>query len=216
VIGDVVASRAADQRQLLATLKGALGIANDRVDAVQPLQLTPGDAFQGAYLGLSDALAATLLVRLHLRAAAHELRVGVGYGAITVHDPELEPSGQSGPAWWSARQAIDAAQALGAPHQRGTSGWLRTRFAGAGPAHDALVNALLACRDQLLAQLDEKDAAIAVGALLGRTQEAIGAEIGLAQSTVSERRRRHGIDAILFAHAELEELGPWPASPSSS
>ena len=100
VIGDVVGSRKhSDQRSLFEHLDRALSWVNERVAAVQDLQITVGDEFQGVYHDLGRALDAALLVRLRVWDSCH-LRFGLGTGEIDSFKPESRPFSQSGSAWW--------------------------------------------------------------------------------------------------------------------
>ena len=117
LIGDVVLSREEpDQAGLLQRMKGVLARANQLIPTVQPLTMTFGDEFQGAYSDLGLALEATLLLRL-LLGQRPELRFGLGWGEISTMDPEQALLGQSGPAWWGARAAIERVKDLEGRHR---------------------------------------------------------------------------------------------------
>lgn len=139
LVGDVVESRRyPDQSDLLNRLREQLDRVNEQIEATQPLRLTVGDEFQGAYGSLGSALRATLLLRLLFKGielphagSDPALRIGLAWGEITVHDPGEEPFGQSGPGWWLAREAIEEAEALGRRNRLPDS--VRTRFAGRAP-----------------------------------------------------------------------------------
>ena len=62
---------------------------------------------------------------------------------------------------------------------------------------NSLINALLIARDGLVARLDEKDRAIALGLIRGRTQAAMGEELKMSQSAVSQRIARAGTEALV-------------------
>lgn len=115
VIGDIVRSRATEDRQGLQNrLSEALERVNDRHSRglASRFVLTVGDEFQGL---LSEA---EPLVRLmaQLRAAVHptELRFGLGIGPLHT---ELRPEalGMDGPCFHRARGAIERARELGTP-----------------------------------------------------------------------------------------------------
>src|SRR4051812_25148452 len=105
VLGDVVDSREHANRTVVQReVERALDEINQALPSVQPLEVTVGDEFQGAYRSLSDALRASLLVRLALLPAI-DTRYGIGTGEVTVFDASRSPISQDGPAWWAARDA---------------------------------------------------------------------------------------------------------------
>lgn len=220
VIGDVVGSRAAaDRPALQASLALALDETNARLEALQPLQVTIGDEFQGLYAALDRALLATLVVRLRLFDRA-DVRFGVGWGLLTTFEPATVPLGQDGPAWWAARDAVgrsaEVARGRGAP--RG----IRTQVAAGSPADDVtvtglppptaispsafgFVNAFLACRDELVAAMGDRDARLLLALLAGDGQGEMAAHEHISQAAVSQRLARHGAYAIVHAHRQIEE-----------
>jgi hypothetical protein len=126
VIGDIIGSKAhRDRRVLQIHLRRALDDVNARVGALQRLEMTLGDEFQGLYASLAAAVQVTLLVRLCLVPRA-DVRFGIGWGPLYVYEPGEVPYGQDGPAWWEARRCIDAV--AGAQRQRGSPRGLRTCF----------------------------------------------------------------------------------------
>lgn len=193
LLGDVISSRdVVDQTGFFKALDEVLAVVNEAVPSLQPLQLMTGDEFQGAYEELKSALKASLLLRLHLL-GLYELRVGLGFGEISF-DPDRTPSAQSGPGWWSARQAINEVAAL-----RDSKGWpksLQTRFNGTDPQATGRVNGFLICRDQILKRMDASDARITLGLFAGETQEEVAEALDIQQSTVSLRQRSNGPSAL--------------------
>jgi SatD family (SatD) len=205
LLGDIVASRRhVDRAALQERLLAALSSANARVDADQPLTMTIGDEFQGLYASPARAIDSSLALRLMLVGEV-DLRFGIGWGRLAVRDPDREPYGQDGPAWWAARAAIDRV-AKAARAREGPKGW-RTAFAqgvdpapeGALPSED-LVNALLMCRDELVSRMDARDARLLLAWFEGRKQADIGADEGISPSAVSQRFARNGAYAIRHAH----------------
>jgi hypothetical protein len=204
VIGDVVASRAApDQGELLDAVAAALEWANQRIPAAQPLQPTVGDELQGVYRDLPSALLVTLLLRLRLWEKC-QLRFGVGWGEIT--RPTRAEAGQSGSAWWGARQAIEHVAAI-ETGRKGFPDGIRTFFAGGESDMRSAVNAFLICRDQILSRMDAKDARIAMALFEGESQSTVARELAITQSTVSARQRRNGPSALYRAHLTFETPG---------
>jgi hypothetical protein len=186
LIGDVVGSRelpdrAGAQRRIGAVLTEVTG----QVEHVQPLEPTVGDEFQGAFASLADATLAALLVRLALLPDV-DVRCGIGYGEVTVHDPVSRPLLQDGPGWWVARDALDA---LGSRE--------RTRYAGADAGR---VNAYLLTRDALVDRLNERGWRMLRLALLGETQQRIAEVERVSKSAVSQQFAR-GISAVRDAQS---------------
>lgn len=234
VLGDLVASRrASDRAALQQRLVEVLAAVNEQVPPLDPLTPTVGDEFQGRYGGLAAGVRATLLVRLSLLPRV-DVRFGLGWGRLLVHDPARAPFGQEGPAWWSARDALEAVAA--AEDARGTPpGWrtcLRvTPVDDAAPRTDrseparweqpeekpvvassptppeAVVNAHLVCRDTLIARMDARDLRLTRGLLQGRSQRELAAAEGISPSAVSQRVRRGGALAVVHADAILAAWG---------
>jgi SatD family (SatD) len=199
LIGDLVDSRQApDRRHLHRKLVAALA----RVESTEPAVETPqilGDEFQASYSTVGAALHAAFLLRLELLPDA-ELRFGVGWGRVTVLDPERGV--HDGPAWWSARAAIDWSKQL---ETQAPLRLVRTSYRSdddSGPSPEA-VNAALTCRDHLVGSLDERSLRILGGLVTGRSKADIAADEGISPSAVSQRAVRDGLDVILSASAEL-------------
>ena len=206
LIGDVVASREhGDQQRLFASVTAVLEAVNARTTPLQPLQMTIGDEFQGAYGDLGTALDAGLEIRLGLVGTC-DVRFGIGWGEITAHDPRRAPLAQSGSAWWSARSALDTVVGLVSRQAwpRGARTWLE----GGGASTDRLVNAFLLCRDELVSGMDRRAARIALGLLLGERQATLAEELGITQPSVSSLQHSSGATAVYRAHAELKGLIP--------
>ncbi len=112
LIADLVHSREAkDRGALQKTLKAALGDLNERHrdHLLSPLTLTLGDEFQALF---RDAGSLWKVVA-HLQASLHPvaIRFGFGLGEVTT---EINPDaalGMDGPAFYRARDAIEAAKA---------------------------------------------------------------------------------------------------------
>lgn len=206
VLGDLVASRRHPDRERRArAVDEALTLANDRLAASQPLLPTIGDEFQGLYGDLVSALDATLVVRLALLGEV-DVRFGIGSGALLAHDPARAPYEQDGPAWWAAREAVDAVRDLERRRERAAG--LRTRWIDADtrePALVAAVNAFLRCRDELVARMDPRDAATLLGLLVDEPLASIAGREGVSVSALSQRAIRGGLYAIRRAHLELRE-----------
>lgn len=179
LIGDVVASRQSPDRARLQTQLGeVLAQVSELTDA--RLAMTLGDEFQGRFPRLETALAASW--QLHVRTlGVARLRIGLGWGDILVDSEEEAPFGQDGPAWWRARDAIEAVEKTSHP--------TRT-VVGTDTDWDPIMNAYLTLRDTHLESLDAADGAILVGLETGQTQRALAEQLGLHESSVSRRVNR--------------------------
>jgi hypothetical protein len=206
VLGDVVASRAiADVEGRQGAIRDALGLANRRVRAAQPLTQTIGDEFQGLFPDVVSALDATLVVRLALLGEL-DVRFGIGSGEVRSYDPARAPFEQDGSAWWSAREAVDGVRETAQRRERPRG--LRTRWvdaSGVEPPLVAAVNAFLQCRDELVAAMDPRDAATMLGLLADEPLAEIARAQRVTVSAVSQRAIRGGLYAIRRAHRELRE-----------
>src|SRR5919106_2851424 len=129
LLGDIVGSRGhpdpGRRRRLVAE---ALTFANDRLAPKQPLTSTIGDEFQGLFADLVSALEATLVVRLALLGEV-DVRFGIGSGPLVMFEASRAPFDQDGPAWWSAREAVDHVREV-SQRQESPRG-LRTRWVDA-------------------------------------------------------------------------------------
>jgi hypothetical protein len=201
LIGDVVGSRrVADRAAAHRAINEALrDIARSAID---PPAFTVGDEFQGSYPRVGQAIDAALSVRLAV-APAIDVRFGIGWGSVTVLDPEAGI--QDGPGWWAAREAIEWTAA--AQRQRGLA-LVRTSFRVSGEARaDAdAINAALMCRDHLLGSLDERSLRIVKGLLTNQTKKDIAAGEGISASAVSQRAGRDGLDLIVVASRYLRSV----------
>lgn len=202
LIGDLVGSRShpsrADaQRALLA----ALDEVNARVPAEQPLEPTIGDELQGVLATTRQALRATLVLRLALPEGM-DVRCGLGVGPIEVVGASAYGLTQDGPAWWSAREAVDSVKARERrlPDLRTWIGEPPAEEEGTVPERDVL-NAYLLCRDHVVGRLDARGRRLALGLLDGRTLADLADAEGISASAVSQRVRRDGT-AALVASAE--------------
>jgi hypothetical protein len=215
VLGDVVDSREHAHRKVVQReVERALVEINDVVPAVQPLEVTIGDEFQGAYRTLSDAVRVSLLVRLALLPSI-DTRFGIGTGEVTVFDASRSPISQDGPAWWAARDAIKRIhwQQQRSGHERAARTWYTASTAGANEKtgrlrqnQERFVNAHLLCRDTLVPRDDERGASLLRGWLMGRTQAELASELGITQPAVSQRLARMGAFALRDAQELLREV----------
>ena len=206
VLGDVVASRRhPDPDRRRDRVEEAISVANERFEPIQPFTPTIGDEFQGLFVDLVSALDATLMVRLTLLGEV-DVRFGIGSGELFAFDPGRAPFEQDGPAWWSARQAVDLVRELPQGQERPRG--VRTRWVeaeSARPFEVAAVNAFLQCRDELVAAMDPRDAAAMLGLLADEPLTRIAEAEGVSPSALSQRAIRGGLYAIRRAQHELRE-----------
>jgi hypothetical protein len=198
LIGDVVGSRhLADRAAVHVALNNALRKVG--AGSINSPVFTVGDEFQGSYPTVGAAIDAALSIRLAV-APGIDVRFGIGWGAVSVLDPERGI--QDGPGWWAAREAIEWTAA--AQRQPGLT-MVRTSFRVAGPDRtdtDA-INAALMCRDHLLGSLDDRSMRIVKGLLTDQTKKDISAAEGISASAVSQRAGRDGLDLIVVASQHL-------------
>ena len=202
LIGDVVESRSYRHQDLmLERLRDSLQPVNEQIPAVQPLVPTVGDEFQGLYDDLASALRANLLLPIYLEGDL-KVRVGIGQGTVDVLSNAEAPRGQSGPAWWLAREAIDEVHGL----KKGWPAGTHSRFSGQERTLSGFVNAFLLCQDQIVSRMDRIDRRITVGLLRGARQLDLAAELRITQSTISARQRNNGPAALVRALDSLRGL----------
>ena len=214
LIGDVLNSRRHPDRGFLQRrLDDALGIVADRIPALQPVQVSVGDEFQGAYERPADAVLAALLIRLELLPAI-DTRYGVGWGGIEVFDAARRPAAQDGPGWWAARDALtEVEQRARQSQSRHVRTWFMDRsYAGsaeAGPSALAgFAIAFLSVRDEIIAGMDERKLRLLRGVLAGATQAELAESEGVTQSAVSQLLTRSGAHAVRLAHEQLQRALP--------
>ncbi|WP_404383402.1 SatD family protein [Knoellia locipacati] len=206
LIGDVVESRASkDRRGLHRAIEAALAETNERVEHLEPLEITVGDEFQGVYPNLGSALDAALRARLALRPHA-ETRYGLGRGTTTTLD---EARGiKDGPAWWAAREAIVAVEDQA---RRAALAHVHTAYRLAEGEQDEMgtsvaVEAALQCQDHMVGSLSERSGRLLRGLLEGMTQRELAEADGISPSAVSQRVRADGLAVIMRCHELLRTL----------
>jgi len=222
VLVDVVDSRNhSDRRQLQTEIAGAAEAVNRRIDALDPLTATVGDEMQAIYAQPLTAIRAVAELRLELIGTA-EIRAGIGWGGIVMHDSRQAPFGQDGPAWWSARAALDAV-ASSSPRS-GYQARLGLEIAGehrerildeATPSSEAatdlpppqrlrvdfepLIRSHLALLDLAMGSIVSSEAQIVLGDLAGLSTDEIAARLELTPSAISQRRTRNHLRELVVA-----------------
>ena len=206
LIGDLIGSRrVAERTNVQQAVNAALAAASRLVPPVDRLEATVGDEFQGVYASFGAASLAALLVRLSLTATV-DVRSGIGAGTREVLSAERTPMLQDGPAWWSARAAVEA---LGAPANRLRRTWYDGRHAvGVGPPAE-LANAYLSTRDALVDRLNPRAREMLLLALEGHSQREIARRQAVSESAVSQAFAR-GVGAVRDAQDMVTVLDPRP------
>lgn len=219
LIGDIVRSKHHEDRAALQDrLVAALDSVNRLVPALQPLGATIGDEFQAVYRSIPQAVRASLLVRLRMLPDT-DTRYGLGLGSLTVFDAERHPVSQDGPAWWAARQAIEHVERLATRRgrARGSRAWFVVHETALGDVGgvveggdlQALVNALLVCRDELASRRISTNSRLLDGLLNGATQQELAAQEGTTQSAVSQRLAAAGGSALRHSDGLLAGDARW-------
>ena len=198
LIGDLIGSRRSGPRaEVQVALQQALEATSAAVPPVDRLEATVGDEFQGVYADLAQVTLATLLLRLHLPEPL-DARCGIGAGEREVYGADRTPMLQDGPAWWSARAALEN---LSSPGSRTRRCW----FDGGdvvGAGESALVNAFLLTRDGLVERLNGRSRRMLRLSLGGATQREIAAAEQVSESAVSQAFAR-GVGAVRDAQQML-------------
>ncbi|MCL3777538.1 MULTISPECIES: SatD family protein [unclassified Actinomyces] len=201
ILADIVGSRSlADRPGAQRALLDVLARASQGLDLLREPYATVGDEFQALAPTLRGALLLTLRAQLLLPQGL-ELRFGIGQGeARTVSDGSDGAAApiQDGPAWWRAREAVDAAHEA---QQR--TGFVRTRAVLDDAEGSAVLNAMLVLRDQAVARLQERPRRMLAALLGGATQVEAAAQEGVSQSAVSSVVRGSGA-GLLEAQRLLE------------
>ncbi|EAP98646.1 hypothetical protein JNB_00720 [Janibacter sp. HTCC2649] len=206
LIGDIVASRQSkDRRALHRAVERALADTNERVEHVEPLEITVGDEFQGVYPHLGAALDAALRTRVALRPAA-ESRYGLGRGATTTLDKARGI--KDGPAWWAAREAIVDVEKLAtrAALEHVHTAYRLAEGESDDPGTALAVDAALLCQDHMVGSLSERSGRLLKGLLDGMTQRDLATAEGITPSAVSQRVRADGLAVIVRCHDLLKDL----------
>jgi hypothetical protein len=212
VIVDISKSRSHPDRSALQTaIADAFGRVNEIVPGLQRLEPTFGDEFQAVYADVATAIRATLLARLFLPEGV-DCRFGLGEGELRTVGAGVAGAVQDGSAWWSARRAIDEARTQQYARLGFVRTWFRRDDGGNDDAvaplpreSDALVNAYLLARDQIVGAMNPRARRLLLGQLLGSTQAQLAGAEGVTQSAVSQNLSRSGANAIAAGEALLLE-----------
>lgn len=203
LIGDVVASRAQpDRRAGQQRVDEALRRAHERHPWIHPATTTAGDEFEATYAGVGAAIGAAMTVRLDLLDEV-DLRFGIGFGEVTILG-ERTPS-QDGPAWWSAREAIEDVAARG---KRSATRTARMAYRSSDPSAPppAAIDPALACVDALVGTLDPRSLRLLRGLVDGRSQRELALAEGISTSAVSQRVRADSLTVVTDALQQLTTL----------
>jgi hypothetical protein len=148
-----------------------LGVLNGSVPTVLPFERTAGDEFQGVLEGPDEVVDAVLrLVRLG------GWSIGVGAGPVQTPLPASTRAG-SGPAFLSARRAVDAAKQRSA----------RLAVRGAVPVEAGDAQAVLTALAVLVDRRSEQAWEAIALVEDGRTQADAATELGISRQAVGQR-----------------------------
>ncbi|MER7796158.1 SatD family protein [Microbacterium sp. NPDC096154] len=211
VIADIIASRAADDRD--AVQRGIEQAAREveRVmrRARQDWWPTVGDEFQAVYDTIEDALVATLFLQLALPDGV-ACRFGIGVGDIVPVESALAEQIQDGPGWWAAREAVGRAHDLDKGRLPGVRSWLTVHEseAAAMREREGLVNAYLLLRDQVVADMNPRARRATFDSWRGLQQKEIAAREGITQAAVSQAINKPLVRALRIGAKDLGAVGP--------
>jgi hypothetical protein len=207
LIGDVIESRRTPDRfEVQIALGQILEDAGGHLGPGSELEPTLGDEFQGRFRRVSDAIAASLIVRLDLqRRTGVDTRYGLGSGGVDVF-AKRTPILQDGPGWWAAREAIEeTAELASAPSSRFVRTWFKAADGGRkGDAGEAL-NAFLLCRDAMVDRMKSSTRGRLLGLMVGESQAGIAEREGATQGAVSQSLQSSNAFAIVLAQRQLEK-----------
>ncbi|HRP99165.1 MAG TPA: SatD family protein [Terrimesophilobacter sp.] len=194
---DLVDSRKyPDRAGLQNALLDVLHTVNESVPALQPLRPSVGDESQAVYATVTDALIATLLVRLYFLHHG-DCRFGIGMGEVRIVDPAEQGLIQDGSAWWNARDAIIECRR----REKDRDSTLRTWFLAEHSIPDSppptLVNSYLLSRDHLVSRLSGRNRRLLIGLIDGAKQVELAQLENISESAVSQTLRSSGVHAIL-------------------
>jgi hypothetical protein len=197
VIADLIGSRKVPDRALAQQqLSDAANRVNKLITPVQPFAATVGDEFQALYADAASAFEATLLLRLWLPEGI-DTRFGIGAGGYRTISTEPHDI-QDGSAWWSAREAIDAAKAKQDRRNPALRSWyvVDTEHIGRFPEQQTAC-AYLISRDYIVGKMRASTRAMLRGSLVGQTQVELAKELGITQGTVSSAMRKSGPSIVI-------------------
>lgn len=187
LIGDLVASRRSSLRQQLQEqLKGALDDLNrDRSGLISPYTLTLGDEFQVVY-ERADRLFADCL---SIAAAVHPVRMrfAISLGDISTELNPEQALGMDGPAFYQARDGIDALK---------RSGELFT-LAGLNDTDQALAAGGLGLFSHQLSKWQANRLRILSHLLQGWRVERIAKQLDISEQAVYKNINSGGLHAVI-------------------
>jgi hypothetical protein len=134
-----------------------------------------------------------------MRERGEDLWLSVAWDEVTAFPRSENAAIQDGPAWWTARDALTELKKSSrqrVPENR------RTVFTVDHP-NQSLLRTATGLRDEVIARLDESDAAITLGLMNGATQASIAQRLGVTPGVVSRRAHRNGL-LSLAASANID------------
>jgi len=191
LIGDVIDSRQIEKRpEFQEQFAAVLLEVQRRVSKVtaSPLTVTIGDEFQAVFHSASGIFEAC--VDLQYRLLPVRLRFGFGLGQISTAINRQQAIGMDGPAFHSARQAIEKARRT------------KTRFRLEPEA--TLSAAAMGWIDYQMADWKKERWQVLLGFSEGNTQSQLAAGTGISQPAVSQMLRREAFKLIIETFRAIE------------
>lgn len=201
LLADQVGSRRGDRVAAHQEVLDAIQATNDRVPSLDALRTTVGDELQGVYARLGDAILASHVLRGALVGRV-ELRFGLGGGDVQIVDAERGI--HDGSAWWRAREAIEAIEAIAA--EPGYGG-LRTGLIDGRTSAGHLTVATIRLVDAQLARLRDGARASLRRLLEGYDNQSAASSEGISPSANSQRINNNDLRVLAAA---IEALGQLP------
>jgi hypothetical protein len=193
LIGDVIDSRKLENRpEFQKQFAAVLHEVQNRIKAitVSPLTVTIGDEFQAVFHSASGLFEACL--DLQIRLLPVRLRFGLGLGAVSTALNQQQAIGMDGPAFHSARQAIEKA--------RQTKSQFRLE------PEDLLSAVALGWVNDHIKDWKKERWQVLLGLSAGNTQRRLAAETGISQPAVSQMLRREAFSLILETFRATEAM----------
>ncbi|RMB61120.1 SatD family protein [Tessaracoccus antarcticus] len=200
LLGDLVASRTTDRSHVHAALLRGIDETNARVPALDALRVTVGDEVQGLYASVGDALGASVALRNALFGTA-DMRFGIGGGDVRIIDDERGI--QDGSAWWLARDAINAAEALAG--QAGYTG-VRTAVRDQRQAAVAAADGMVRLVDVSVDALRDGARRSLIGLLNGLENAEVARLEGITESANSQRVIHNSLRVLADAITAVQLL----------
>lgn len=196
LIGDIVESRQSSQRDLLQRkLAGVLQALNaDAHSLVSPYTLTLGDEFQGVFRGVDNIFEHMFIILGTLHPVA--VRFSWAVGAISTDINADSAVGMDGPAFYAARDGVNALKASGEV----------CALAGLDVRDQPLANAALRVVSHQLGKWRATRHRVMGSLLAGRKVQDIARELAISEQAVYKNISSGGLDALAELFAALSAI----------